>query len=105
MPSIAELRASGVRIQPGEAIAIVQQLIGALDAKREMQGPSSPSTRDVRTMHAWCSAFGKPLLCLIAGPQGLHGYRFDDNESEGVPLQMVEAFPRGVVIGVEADGK
>jgi proteasome lid subunit RPN8/RPN11 len=69
------------------------------------QGPSSPSTRDVRTMRAWCSAFGKPLLCLIAGPQGLHGYRFDDDESQGVPLQIVEAFPRGVVIGVEADGK
>ncbi len=67
-------------------------------------GPASPSHRDVRTMRAWCSAFGKPLLCLIASPKGLHGYRFDDYESQGLPLEMVEVFPRGVIIGVENDG-
>ena len=64
-------------------------------------GPPSPSTRDVRTMRAWCSAFGKPLVCLITSPEGLHGYRFDHDESHGVELKLVEVFPRGVVIGVE----
>jgi hypothetical protein len=55
-------------------------------------------------MRAWCLAFGKPLLCLIEGPAGLRGYRFDDNASAGEPLAIVEPFPRGVVIGVDADG-
>jgi proteasome lid subunit RPN8/RPN11 len=68
-------------------------------------GPPCPSRRDVRTMRAWCSAFGKPLLCLIASPEGVRGYRFDDHESEGTELTLVETFPRGVVIGVESDGR
>ncbi len=37
-------------------------------------GPAVPSRRDIRTMRAWCSSFGKPLLCLIVGPAGLRGY-------------------------------
>jgi proteasome lid subunit RPN8/RPN11 len=67
-------------------------------------GPAAPSQRDVRTIQAWCSAFGKPLLCLIASPEDLRGYRFDDDESVGKALSLVELFPRGVVIGVDADG-
>jgi proteasome lid subunit RPN8/RPN11 len=65
-------------------------------------GPAVPSDRDVRTMHAWCGAFGKPLLCLIACPEGLRGFRFDDDDSAGEALAIVEVFPRGVVIGVDA---
>jgi proteasome lid subunit RPN8/RPN11 len=69
-------------------------------------GPATPSQRDVRTMRAWCSAFGKPLLCLIASPEGIRGYRFDDDESVGNPLSLVEMFVvrGGVVIGVDAHG-
>ncbi len=67
-------------------------------------GPPQPSTRDVRTMRAWCSAFGKPLLCLIDGPDGLVGFRFDD-DSNGVLLATVEVFPRGFIVGVESDGR
>jgi proteasome lid subunit RPN8/RPN11 len=67
-------------------------------------GPASPSERDVRTMRAWCGAFGKPLLCLIDGPDGLRGFRFDDGESFGRELQVAATFRRGVVIGVDADG-
>ena len=48
-------------------------------------------------------AFGKPLLCLIDGPAGLNGYRFDDDDSSGVWLETVERFPRGLVIGVDPD--
>jgi hypothetical protein len=55
-------------------------------------------------MRAWCLAFGKPLLCLIEGPVGLCGYRFDGDESAGEALAVVQPFPRGVVIGVDADG-
>lgn len=67
-------------------------------------GLASPSGRDVRTMRAWCGAFGKPLLCLITTPACVRGYRFDDDESPGERLDLVEMFPRGVVIGVDADG-
>jgi proteasome lid subunit RPN8/RPN11 len=67
-------------------------------------GPASPSVRDVRTMRAWCGAFGKALLCLISTPQRVLGYRFTDDQSAAAELALVELFPRGVVIGVEADG-
>ena len=63
-----------------------------------------PSKRDVETMRAWVSAFGKPLLCVIRGADALAAFRFDDDESRGTPLGLVEAFPRGVVIGVDEDG-
>ncbi|HUG94404.1 MAG TPA: Mov34/MPN/PAD-1 family protein [Planctomycetaceae bacterium] len=65
---------------------------------------ATPSRRDLATMRAWVSAFGKPLLCVIEGTNGLAAYRFDDDESTGEPLLSVEVFPRGVVIGVDADG-
>jgi proteasome lid subunit RPN8/RPN11 len=64
-------------------------------------GPPDPSARDVRTMRAWCSAFGKPLLCVIASPRGLKAFQFVDDRSNGVAMLAVEIFPRGVVIGVE----
>jgi proteasome lid subunit RPN8/RPN11 len=67
-------------------------------------GPAVPSRRDVRTMRAWCSAFGKPLLCLIASPAGVRGYRFAARGGYS-ELADVAVFPRGVVIGVENDGK
>jgi hypothetical protein len=58
-------------------------------------------------MRAWCSAFGKPLLCVIASPEGAAGYRFagDGAASRGVKLAALELFPRNVLIGVEADGR
>jgi proteasome lid subunit RPN8/RPN11 len=68
-------------------------------------GAPEPSTRDVRTMRAWCSAFGKPLWCVIASPAGLAGYRLDDDSSPGVAFAMIEIFPRGIIIGVECDGQ
>ncbi|MCI0379726.1 MAG: Mov34/MPN/PAD-1 family protein [Gemmataceae bacterium] len=68
-------------------------------------GPAGPSLRDLRTMRSWRSAFGKPLLCVIDTPLGLKGYRFDGDESEGEELKLIEAFPRGVVVGVDAGGR
>jgi proteasome lid subunit RPN8/RPN11 len=64
-------------------------------------GPPQPSRRDVRTMRAWCSAFGKPLLCVIASPEGVGVYCFEDDTSEGTALPLIEVFPRGVVVAVE----
>ncbi len=65
-------------------------------------GPLRPSRRDVRTMRAWCSALGKPLLCLIARAGRVAAYRFDDEAaSEGTSLPTVETFPGGVVVAVD----
>ena len=63
-----------------------------------------PSARDLKTMQAWTSCFGKPLLCLIDGSDGLQGYLYTDDESDGIKLDTVEAFPRGFLIGVECAG-
>jgi proteasome lid subunit RPN8/RPN11 len=68
-------------------------------------GPARPSARDVRTMRAWCSAFGKPLVCVIDSPNGAAAFRFKDDRSNGVPILAVELFPRGLVIGVDDDGE
>lgn len=62
------------------------------------------SRRDIATMQAWVGAFGKPLICLIRGADGLKGYRFDDFRSRGAPLAAAEEFPRGLIVGVDADG-
>jgi proteasome lid subunit RPN8/RPN11 len=67
-------------------------------------GPAVPSCRDVRTMRAWCSSFGKPLLCLIASPAGVRGYCFAEDGSHR-ELAAVEVFPRAIIIGVEVDGE
>ncbi len=50
---------------------------------------TAPSQRDIRTMQAWCSAFGKPLLCLIAQGSQVSGYLFTDDESLGNTLLRV----------------
>jgi proteasome lid subunit RPN8/RPN11 len=68
------------------------------------------SARDVRTMRAWCGCFGKPLLCVIASQDddGVrhHGWRFQDDACDGVPVGVLEVFRchavrNGVVVAVE----
>lgn len=66
---------------------------------------STPSARDVRTMRAWASAFGKPLLCLIEGKDGLRGWLFRDHAADGRELDIIQSFTRGVLIGVGGDGE
>ena len=46
-------------------------------------GMTEPSTRDVRTMRAWASCFGKALLCVIQSGEFLDAFCFADDESEG----------------------
>jgi proteasome lid subunit RPN8/RPN11 len=105
------------RVRPTSGERACVSFDGAWALEREVQrgdvvgflhthpdGPASPSGRDVRTMRAWCCSFGKPLLCLIAGPDGMRGYRFDDDQSTGEALVIVESFARGWVIGVDTNG-
>jgi proteasome lid subunit RPN8/RPN11 len=66
-------------------------------------GVTLPSQRDVRTLRAWVSCLGKPLLCLIASGDGLGGYLFAHDEDEGQPLEVVERFPRNVIVAMEGE--
>ena len=61
-------------------------------------GQPLPSARDLKTMRAWVSCFGKPLLCLIEADGNVAAYRFDDDDADGILLEACELFPRGVVI-------
>jgi len=54
---------------------------------------TEPSERDVRTMEAWCSAFGKALLCLIAEGEMLKdpaAYLFSENGRDTLPAVDLE---------------
>jgi proteasome lid subunit RPN8/RPN11 len=64
-------------------------------------GLAALSERDVCTMRAWASAFGKPLLCIIESGGVPHGFRFDDAGSAGIPLPACALFGRGVVIALD----
>lgn len=64
-------------------------------------GTPRPSDRDVRTMRAWSSALGKPLLCVIDSPEGVAAFRFDCNERPAIRVERLQAFPRGVLVVVE----
>ncbi len=56
---------------------------------------AEPSSRDVRTMSAWCSAFGKPLLCVIAAEKMLNGYLFSHADGKPEQVQSINKEERG----------
>lgn len=62
---------------------------------------AEPSQRDIATMQAWVGAFGKPLLCLIAGEDELAGYCFEKDDSTGERLQHVKQFPGAAIVAVQ----
>lgn len=54
---------------------------------------TKPSKRDIRTMRAWCSALGKPLLCLIAEGAELTdpaAFIFNNDRSRGKRTERFE---------------
>jgi hypothetical protein len=67
---------------------------------------AQPSRRDIRTMQAWCSALGKPLLCLIAEesePGIPRGYVFSGDEHPGQPVALVSREQTGVYLARESE--
>jgi hypothetical protein len=64
-------------------------------------GGLAPSVRDVRTMRAWCDALGKRLLCVIATPDAIGAWVFDDYTSSGTRLASVELVGKTQLIGVQ----
>jgi proteasome lid subunit RPN8/RPN11 len=64
-----------------------------------------PSSRDIRTMRAWCSALGKPLLCLIAEEPDVglpSGHVFKDDEHRGSPVDSIDIDEEGVFTIMES---
>ena len=64
-------------------------------------GAPAPSARDVRTMRAWVSCFGKPLLCAIESGGVLSAYVFCSDRDEGALVREVQCFPRRVIVAAE----
>lgn len=62
---------------------------------------TTPSERDLRTMCAWVSCLGKPLLCVIQSANTLSAYVFETDEDDGSALIEIQRFPRNVIIGIE----
>ena len=56
---------------------------------------AQPSSRDIRTMRAWCSAVGKPLLCVIAEGKMLNGYLFVHADGKPEPGESINKGERG----------
>ena len=63
-------------------------------------GAAVPSARDRRTMRAWVSCLGKPLLCVIESDDALVAYLFATDEDSGQAMDEVERFPRNAVVAL-----
>ena len=62
---------------------------------------TQPSQRDIRTMQVWCSALGKPLLCLIAEEResGIpEGYVFEHDEHGGRAVDSLNSEEDGTYV-------
>lgn len=61
-------------------------------------GTTQPSARDHETMKAWCSAFGKPLLCLIRCGRKLSAWLFTPTDTSPQPLTALRVSPNHYLI-------
>ncbi len=64
-------------------------------------GFNSPSARDNKTMNAWSTCFGKPLLCLIDDGNGTNGWIYDAHEERVTKASKIAVFRRKVIVAVE----
>ncbi len=62
---------------------------------------AEPSSRDVRTMRAWSSCLGKPLLCLIRSRRKTEAYVFKNDADPGRPLEIESIRSNSFVIKQE----
>ena len=62
-----------------------------------------PSARDERTMRAWRTCLGKPLLCAIGAAGQLAGYVFAGRDGSWRPLERLVRFDSRQLVAVECD--
>lgn len=60
-----------------------------------------PSSTDYATMGAWTVCFGRPLVCLIEGIDGLNAHWYIDDETK--PIQAWVKKIGGIFIGTVPD--
>ncbi|MBX9668702.1 MAG: Mov34/MPN/PAD-1 family protein [Candidatus Obscuribacterales bacterium] len=65
------------------------------------KGLNSPSARDKKTMNAWSTCFGKPLLCLIDDGHGTYGWIYNAQDETVSTVNKTAIFRRKVVVAVE----
>lgn len=78
--------------EPTKVAFDAEQIFAREDQHRDVIGfvhthpntDSSPSSTDHATMHGWVTAMGKPLVCGIAGNDGLKSFVYEDDESDAV---------------------
>jgi len=46
-----------------------------------------PSITDHNTMKSWVMYFGRPMLCMISGTDGLRSWWFMDHETNTAPIE------------------
>lgn len=63
-------------------------------------GFESPSARDDKTMSAWSTCFGKPLLCLISERQQIRGWIYDAREDTRSEVSKIERFRKDWIVAI-----
>lgn len=63
------------------------------------EGFLGPSTRDDRTMDAWCFCFGKPILCVIETSLGPNGWIYEYG-AKPRKVSRVQRFKSGILVAV-----
>lgn len=57
-----------------------------------------PSSRDIDTMGAWVNCFGKPLLCMISGEDGLRSFIFYDDSGSFKETKLILSYDKYFII-------
>ncbi len=63
-----------------------------------MGSGTTPSERDIRTMRAWRTALGKPLVSVIDDGESPGGYVFASDDSHGQPVASIAMTEDGVIL-------
>jgi proteasome lid subunit RPN8/RPN11 len=68
-----------------------------------LAGFSNLSRRDLRTMTAWVSCLGKPLLCVVVSGEEIRGFVFTDDRGRPSKLESIALHGTNWIIGAACD--
>lgn len=63
-------------------------------------GFKSPSARDDKTMDAWSTCFGKPLLCVISESKNISGWIYDAQKDSKTQVEEVQQFKNNWLVAI-----